>query len=115
MRNVGTWGAAFLTATAVLISAAVAADDKKPERVEGYIHEVDKSAHTFVLGGKKESRTTFKVLVNNEGQREAAHVLLDGKRATFDEAIQAKRKAAVTFLRTGEELWVWKVEVTSEK
>lgn len=115
MRNVWAMVAAVVVSAVVFTGAAHAADEKKPERIEGFIRDVDASAHTFVLAGAKESRTTFNVLVKNDGNREAAHVLLDGKRSTFDEAIQVKRKAAVTFLRNGEELWVWKVEVTGAK
>ncbi|MCE9606068.1 MAG: hypothetical protein K8U03_14320 [Planctomycetia bacterium] len=94
---------------------AVDADDAKlkPEMTVGFIHAVDASAKTFVLGGKNESQTTFKVLVKAAGNREAAHVLLDGKRTTFEEAIQSKRKATVTFVKTGDDLWVWKVDVAS--
>ena len=59
-------------------------------------------------------QTTFRVAVKVEGKREAAHVLLDGQKATFEAAIQPKRNASVTYVKVSkDDLWVWKVEVTS--
>jgi len=96
-------------------SSARAEEEKlKPEVAEGYIHSVDSGANSFVLGGKNESQTTFKVADKVEGKRELAHILLDGKKSTFEAAIQAKRKASVTYVNVAkDDLWVWKVEVTS--
>ena len=86
----------------------------KPRVVDGWIHSVDLKTKSFVLGGKNESQTTFRVAVKVEGKREAAHVLLDGQKATFEAAIQPKRKASVTYVKVSkDDLWVWKVEVTS--
>ena len=104
------FGLAFLSA-----SSAPAGEGKlKPQVVDGWIHSVDLKAKTFVLGGKNESQTTFRVAVEIEGKREAAHLLLDGKKATFEAAIQPKRKASVTYVKASkDDLWVWKVEVTS--
>ena len=99
-----------------LIGASARAEEEKPkpEVTEGYIHSVDSGAKTFLLGGKNESQTTFKVAVKAEGKREAAHILLDGKKTSFEAAIQPKRKASVTYVKVAEDdLWVWKVEVTS--
>lgn len=99
---------------ALLNASHAAADEKaKPEVMEGWIHSVDLKTNSFVLGGKNESQTTFKVIVKAEGKKEAAHLLLDGKRTSFESAIQSKRKASVTYVKDGDDLWVWKVEVTS--
>lgn len=82
--------------------------------MDGWIHSVDLKTKSFVLGGKNESQTTVRVAVKVEGKREAAHVLLDGKKATFEAAIQPKRRASVTNVKVSkDDLWVWKVEVTS--
>ena len=97
-------------------AASAPAGERKvtPRVMDGWIQSVDLKAGSFVLGGKKESRTTFRVAVKVEGKREAAHVLLDGKKATFEAAIQPKRKASVTYVEVSkDDLWVWKVEVTS--
>ena len=52
--------------------------------------------------------------VEIEGNREAAHLLLDGKKTAFEAAIQPKRKASVTYVKVSkDDLWVWKVAVTS--
>jgi len=104
-----------LVGAGTIAPAVFAAGDKKPETLQGVIQKVDGKAHSFVLGGPNESQTNFKVLVANEGNREAAHILLDGKRSTFEDAIQAKRQAAVTFLQVGDERWVWKVDVKTTK
>jgi len=96
-------------------SGARAEEEKvKPEVAEGYIHSVDSGANSFVLGGKNESQTTFKVAVKVDGKREPAHILLDGKKSSFEGAIQPKRRASVTYVNVAkDDLWVWKVEVTS--
>lgn len=99
-----------------LIGANVRAEEEKakPEVAEGFIHSVNSGTTSFVLGGRNESQTTFKVAVKAEGKKEPAHILLDGKRTSFETAIQPKRKASVTYVRVAkDDLWVWKVEVTS--
>ena len=64
--------------------------------------------------GKKEVQTTFRPLLKVEGRREASHILLDGNKVTFEAAIQAGRKASVTYVKvSADDLWVWKVAVTS--
>ena len=96
------------------VVSAQAEDKVKPEVTEGFIHSVDAGAASFVLGGKNESQTTFKVAIKAEGKKEPAHILLDGKKSSFETAIQPKRKASVTYVKVAkEDLWVWKVEVTS--
>ena len=86
----------------------------KPRVMDGWIHSVDLKAKSFVLGGKNERQTKFRVAVNVEGPREAAQLLLDGQKATFEAAIQPKRKASVTYVKVSkDDLWVWKVAVTS--
>ena len=119
MRNTFTVVAAIL-ALAFIIDVTSAASARaeegklKPQVVDGWIHSVDLKAKSFVLGGRNESQTTFRVAVQVEGKREPAHVLLDGKKATFEAAIQPKRKASVTYVKVAEDdLWVWKVEVAS--
>ncbi len=99
----------------VLMGVSARTEEKvKPEVTEGYIHSVDAETNSFVLGGKNESQTTFKVLVKAEGKKEPAHILLDGKKASFADAIQPKRKASVTYVKVAkDDLWVWKVEVAS--
>jgi len=87
-----------------------------PQIKTGWIRSVDLKAGSFVLSGKNESRTTFRVALAPEGNREAARLLLDGKKATFEAAIRPRRKASVTYVRLSEDdLWVWKVEVDSGK
>ena len=115
MRYAFTFVAAILFLAFINASNALAGEEKgKPRVVDGWIHSVDLKAKSFVLGGKNESQTTFRVAVKVEGNREAAHVLLDGQKATFEAAIQPKRKASVTYVKVSkDDLWVWKVEVTS--
>jgi len=115
MSHTFTFVAAMLGLAFINASSAPAEEEKvKPQVVDGWIHAVDLKANTFVLGGKNESQTTFRVAVKAEGKKEAAHILLDGKKASFEDAIQPKRKASVTFVKVKEDdLWVWKVEVTS--
>jgi hypothetical protein len=100
----------------VLMGVGVRAEEKvKPEVTEGYIHSVDAEANSFVLGGKNESQTAFKVAVKAEGKKEPAHILLDGKKTSFEAAIKPKRKASVTYVKLAkDDFWVWKVEVTGE-
>lgn len=90
-------------------------DVAAPRTVNGIIKSVDTEATTFVLAIDETQQATFRVPVQEKSGREPAHVLLDGKRTTFDDAIRLRRKAVVTFLTDEEgEAWVWKVEVTSE-
>jgi hypothetical protein len=78
---------------------------------DGWIHSVDLKAGSFVLGGKNESQTTFRIGMKH-GEREA-EILLDGKKATFEAAVKPGRKASVTYAKVGNDLWVWNAEVTS--
>ena len=115
MRYAFTFVAAVFTLACIHAFSALAGEGKvQPLVTDGWIHAVDLNAKSFVLGGKNESQTTFRVAVKVEGKREAAHVLLDGQKATFEAAIQPKRKASVTYVKVADDdLWVWKVEVTS--
>jgi hypothetical protein len=89
--------------------------DIGPRTMVGKIKSVDAQATTFVLAIDETQQATFRVPVTENFGREPAHVLLDGKRTTFDDAIRLRREAIVTFLTDQEgEAWVWKVEVTSE-
>jgi len=108
--------AAFVLGLAFINAASALAEEGKaePKVMDGFIHSVDLKAGTFVLGGKNESQTTFRPLQKVEGRREASHILLDGNKATFEAAIQAGRKASVTYVKVSDDdLWVWKVAVTS--
>jgi len=83
----------------------------------GYIHDPKTSKDdlhlgSFLLGGKNESQTVFRTGVN-KGEREA-QIILDGKKATFQDAIKPGRKATVTYVKVGNELWVSKVEVVTD-
>lgn len=84
-------------------------------RVEGKIESVDVEATTFVLAIDETERATFRAPAVEKAGREAAEVLLDGRRTTFDDAVRLRRNAVVTFQPQPDgEAWVWKVEVTSE-
>ncbi len=101
-------------ALACLSASSTMAEAVKPQVAEGSIQSVDLKAKTFVLGGKNETQTTFKVATQSEGNREAAKVLLDGKKASFEAAVQAGRKVSVTYVKVADtDLWVWSVAVTS--
>jgi len=107
---------AFVLGLAFIHASSALAEEGKvePKVMDGTIHSVDLKAGTFVLGGKDESQTTFRPPVKVEGRREAAHILLDGQKATFEAAIQPGRKASVTYVKVSDDdLWVWKVAVTS--
>jgi hypothetical protein len=78
---------------------------------EGWIQTVDLKSGRFVLGGQNERQTTLRFGVN-PGEWESI-ALLDGRKATFQAAIQPGRKATVACVQVGEDLWVSKVEVTS--
>ena len=107
---------AFMVGLAFINAASALAEEGKaePKVMDGFIHSVDLKAGTFVLGGKNESQTTFRPLQKNEGRREATSILLDGQKATFEAAVQPGHKASVTYVKVSDDdLWVWKVEVTS--
>jgi hypothetical protein len=94
---------------------SVAEPDGKSRRLDGLIQAVDGEAKTFVVAGPKESRPMFQVAVAASPPREPTLILLDGVRSTFDEAIRSNRRATVIFLPASDgELWVWKVEVSSQ-
>lgn len=94
---------------------SVAEPDGKSRRLVGLIQTVDGEAKTFVVAGPKESRPMFQVAVAASPPREPTLILLDGVRSTFDEAIRSNRRATVIFLPASDgELWVWKVEVSSQ-
>lgn len=94
---------------------SVAEPDGKSRRLDGYIKAVDGEAKTFVVAGPKEAAATFQVAVAAAPPREPTHILLDGDRSTFDEAIRSNRRATVIFLPANDgPLWVWKVEVSSQ-
>jgi len=94
---------------------SVAEPDGKSRRLDGLIQAVDGEAKTFVIAGPKESRTMFQIAVAGPSAREPTHILLDGVRSTFDEAIRSHRRATVIFLPANDgDLWVWKVEVSSQ-
>lgn len=83
----------------------------------GYIHDPktskdDLNLGSFLLGGRNESQTVFRTGVK-KGEREA-QILLDGRKATFQDAIKPGRKATVTYVKVGNELWVSKVEVVTD-
>ena len=115
MRHTLILVAAMFSLTLITASSAPAEEEKvKPQVMEGWIHSVNLTANSFVLGGKNESQTTFRVAVEVEGNREPARLLLDGKKSSLKDAIQPKRKASVTYVKVSDDdLWVWKVEVTS--
>lgn len=115
MRYALTFVVFMLGLAIINASDSLAGEGKvKPQVTGGFIHSVDPKAKSFVLGGKNESETKFRILVENEGDREAATLLLDGKKAAFEAAIKPGRKASVTYVKVGkEDLWVWKVDVMS--
>ena len=115
MRYALTFVAFVLCLAFLSAFGALAGEEKvKPQVMDGFIRSVDLKVKSFVLAGRNESQTKFRVAVENEGNREAAHLLLDGKRAAFEAVIKPGRKASVTYVKVGnDDLWVWKVEVTS--
>ncbi len=111
MRYTLTLAAAILALAFINASSGRAADEKANDIANGYVHSIDLKGGSFVLGGKNESQWTFRFGVN-VGEREAT-VLLDGKRASLESAIKPGRKASVSSITVGKELWATKVEVTS--
>jgi len=113
MRYALTVVALMLGLVAIHASSALAAEEKKESKVaDGWIHAVDMKAGTFVLGGRNESQTTFRVGVK-AGEREA-DIFLDGKKTNPANAIKSGRKASVTYVKVGDDLWATKIEVTSK-
>ena len=83
--------------------------------MDGWIRSIDLKAGSFVLAGKNESQTTFKFGVKTGERRAEMLFLLDGKRANRETAIKPGRKASVTYVKVGDDLRAWKVEVASGK
>ena len=101
------------------LEVASAAKDGKDGKVksqvmEGYIHSADLKAGTFVIGGRNESQTTFRVGVKTGEKRADCLLLLDGKMAKPETAIKPGRKATVTYVKVGDDLGASKLEITSE-
>jgi hypothetical protein len=69
---------AFIMEFASTDSAQAAEGKRKPQVMDGWIRSVDLQAKSFVLGGRKASQTTFRGAVKVAGNREPAHVFLDG-------------------------------------
>lgn len=83
------------------------------EIMNGWINSVDLNAGTFVLGGEKESRTTFRIGVRTGEKRGDCLLLLDGKIAKPEAAMKPGRKAFVTYVKVGDEMGASKVEIVS--
>ena len=105
----------WVTKLEVTSAASAPAEEGKvkPQVMDGYIHSVDLKAGSFVLGGKNESQTTFRVGVKTGEKRADCLLLLDGKMANPETAIKPGRKASVTYVKVGDDLGASKVEVTS--
>ena len=94
--------------------SALAAEEKgKPRVMDGWLHSVDLKAGSFVLRGKNESQTTFRIGVKTGERRDDCLLLLDGKLANLETAFKPGRKAAVTYVKVGDDLGASKLEVTS--
>jgi hypothetical protein len=113
MRIAFTLAAFVLGLAFINASSALAADEKASDVAVGYIHSVDLKAGTFVLGGKNESQTTFRVGVKTDKGRADCLLLLDGKMAKPEAAMKAGLKATVTYVKVGDDLGASKIEVTS--
>ena len=112
MRYALTLVAATLALAFIGASSALAAEGTpKPKVMQGFIHKVDISAGTFVLGGKNESQTPFRFGVKR-GEREVT-VFLDGQKTTREAMKKPKCKSSVTYIKVGDVLWAVKVEITS--
>lgn len=113
MRFALTLVAVMLGLAIISTSTALAAKEEAQAAVaEGYIHSVDTKAGTFVLGGRNESQTTFRIGVKTDKGRDDCLLLLDGKMAKPD-AMKAGLKASVTYVKVGDDLGASKIEVTS--
>lgn len=89
--------------------------DVAVQKAEGKIKTVDAKTATFVVVLDRVRRATFHVAAGESSERTAAEILLDGRPTTFDDAIQPRRRAVVTFATDqAGEAWARKVEVTSE-
>lgn len=114
MRYILTIVAVLVCLTFIKTSHTVGAEGKaKPRVMEGRIDSVDLKAGTFVIVGKKESKTTFKVGVKNGERRNDCLLLLDGKPANPTTAMKPGRKVSVTYVQVGDDLGASKVEVSS--
>jgi hypothetical protein len=113
MRYAFTFVAAVLGLAFIDASSALAADEKVNDVAVGYIHSVDLKAGSFVLGGRNESQTTFRIGVKTGERRSDCLLLLDGKMANPATAIKPGRKATVTYVKVGDDLGASKLEVTS--
>jgi len=102
-----------LWVTKLEVTSAAKEGKVNPQVMKGYIHSMDLKAGTFVLGGKSESQTTFRVGVKTGEKRADCLLLLDGKMANPETAIKPGRKASVTYVKVGDDLGASKLEVTS--
>ena len=114
MRYAFTFAAAILCLAFINASNALAAEEKgKAQVMDGWLHSVDLKAGTFVLRGKRESQTTFRIGVKTGERRADCLLLLDGKMANPETAIKPGRKATVTYVKVGDDLGAAKLEVMS--
>ena len=114
MRYAFTFAAAILFLAFINASSALAAEEKgKPRVMDGWLHSVDLKAGSFVLRGKNESQTTFRIGVKTGEKRDDCLLLLDGKMANLETAFKPGRKATVTYVKVGDDLGASKLEVTS--
>jgi len=104
--------AAILALAFINASSVPAAEEKVANVADGFIHSVDLKAGTFVLGGRNESQTTFRIGVKTDAGRADCLLLLDGKIATAD-AMRPGLRASVTFVKVGDDVGASKIEVTS--
>ncbi len=111
----GAWGSQALTtgmefrtpAAATQAAPQMLADKEAPQSKSGKIKSVDAKAKTFVLDLAARPLT---FTVNDK-----TVITLDGKESTFEAAIKAEMKAAVSYTRSGDDRIATKVEVTSAK
>jgi hypothetical protein len=84
-----------------------------PQVESGWIRSVDLTAGSFVLAGKNESQTTFRIGVKTGEGRADCLLLLDAQPANPQTAMKPGLKATVTYVKVGDDLGALKVEVTS--
>ena len=114
MRYAFTFAAAILFLAFISASNALGAEEKgKAQVMDGWLDSVDLKAGTFVLHGKRESQTTFRIGVKTGERRADCLLLLDGKMANPETAFKPGRKATVTYVKVGDDLGASKIEVTS--
>lgn len=114
MKYTFSFAVAILALAFISGSSALAAEDKaQPQVMDGYIHSVDMKAGTFVLGGKNESQTTFRIGVKTDKGRNDCLLLLDGKMAKPENAMKPGLKASVTYVKVGDDVGASKIDVTS--